>query len=59
MSVAIKNTLRRIEAAIQQALTTFFVLLAKADEPEFWHESQDLKPLPIPVRPSRQRDRRQ
>lgn len=47
---SIKLSLLKLEAAIQDALTRFFVMMGDGESPEFWHENQDLKPIPIPVR---------
>ena len=53
----IKQAWQRLEKAVKEALATFFVMMGDGEAPEFWHENQDLKPIPLPVRrPAPRRD---
>jgi len=56
--MSLKQALQKLETAVQEAVTNFFVLLGSGEAPEFWHENQDLKLIPIPSQPRRQPPRR-
>ena len=48
--MTLKHALLKLETAVHEALSTFFVMMGQGEAPEFWHEKQQLKPIPIPAR---------
>jgi hypothetical protein len=43
----ITRWLAQLEQTMVQHLTTFFAMMGEGEAPEFWHEREDLKPIPI------------